>query len=88
MSELRGVRSASGIQRNSKDYVARLKRRKTVLAVDGHKLVVQTAESYQALLDRVERRSSIQSTSGIESLSSPTFGIGLDVRWLRPNSTN
>lgn len=57
MIDLREVRSVTEFQRNLKDYVGRLKKKKTplVLTVNGRaELVVQNAESYQALLDRLE----------------------------------
>jgi prevent-host-death family protein len=57
MIDLREVRSVTEFQRNLKDYVGRLKEKKTplVLTVNGRaELVVQDAESYQALLDRLE----------------------------------
>ena len=49
-------------QRNIKEYVARLKGNKTplVLTVNGRAaLVVQDAESYQLLLERLERAETI-----------------------------
>ena len=58
MIDLREVRSVTEFQRNLKDYVGQLKGKKTplVLTVNGRaELVVQNAESYQALLDRLER---------------------------------
>jgi prevent-host-death family protein len=58
MIDLREVRSVTEFQRNIKDYVGRLKQRKTplVLTVNGRaELVVQDAESYQKLLDPLER---------------------------------
>ena len=58
MIDLREVRSVTEFQRNLKDYVGRLKANKTplVLTLKGRaELVVQNAESYQALLDRLER---------------------------------
>ena len=58
MIDLRDVRSVTEFQRNLKDYVGRLKAKKTplVLTVKGRaELVVQNAESYQMLLDRLER---------------------------------
>ena len=58
MIDLREVRSVTEFQRNIKDYVARLKGNKTplVLTVNGRAaLVVQDAESYQLLLERLER---------------------------------
>lgn len=57
MIDLREVRSVTEFQRNLKDYVGRLKKKKAplVLTVNGRaELVVQDAESYQALLDRLE----------------------------------
>ena len=58
MIDLREVRSVTEFQRNLKDCVGQLKEKKTplVLTVNGRaELVVQNAESYQALLDRLER---------------------------------
>src|SRR5207247_9715580 len=58
MIDLREVRSVTEFQRNLKDYIGRLKDKKTplVLTVNGRaELVVQDAESYQAFLDRLER---------------------------------
>ncbi len=62
MIDLREVRSVTEFQRNLKDYAAALKEKKTplVLTVNGRaELVVQNAESYQVLLDRLERAESI-----------------------------
>ena len=62
MIDLREVRSVTEFQRNLKDYVGQLKEKKTplVLTVNGRaELVVQSAESYQALLDRLERAESV-----------------------------
>jgi len=58
MIDLREVRSVTEFQRNLKEYVGQLKRKKTplVLTVNGRaELVVQDAACYQALLDRLER---------------------------------
>ena len=58
MIDLREVRSVTEFQRNLKQYVGQLKAKKTplVLTVNGRaELIVQNAESYQALLDRLER---------------------------------
>lgn len=58
MIDLREVRSVTEFQRNIKDYVCRLKANKTplVLTVNGRaELVVQDAESYQEILERLER---------------------------------
>jgi PHD/YefM family antitoxin component YafN of YafNO toxin-antitoxin module len=49
-------------QRNLKDYVGRLKEKKTplVLTVNGRaELIVQDADSYQTLLDRLERAETV-----------------------------
>jgi PHD/YefM family antitoxin component YafN of YafNO toxin-antitoxin module len=58
MIDLREVRSVTEFQRNIKDYVARLKKKKTplVLTLNGRaELVVQDAEGYQLMLERLER---------------------------------
>jgi prevent-host-death family protein len=58
MIDLREVRSVTEFQRNIKDYVGRLKENKTplVLTVNGRaELVVQDAESYQVMLERLDR---------------------------------
>jgi prevent-host-death family protein len=60
--DLREVRSVTEFQRNIKDYVGRLKQTKTplVLTVNGRaELVVQNAESYQEILDRLERAEAV-----------------------------
>ena len=62
MIDLREVRSVTEFQRNIKEYVGRLKENKTplVLTVNGRaELVVQDAESYQLILDRLERAETI-----------------------------
>ncbi len=62
MIDLREVRSVTEFQRNLKDYVSQLREKQTplVLTVNGRaELVVQSAESYQVLLDRLERAESI-----------------------------
>lgn len=58
MIDLREIRSVTEFQRNIKDYVGRLKESKgpLVLTVNGRaELVVQDAESYQLILERLER---------------------------------
>ena len=58
MIDLREVRSVTEFQRNIKNYVGRLKKKKTplVLTVNGRaELVVQDAVSYQLILERLER---------------------------------
>lgn len=62
MIDLREVRSVTEFQRNIKDYVGRLKENKTplVLTINGRaELVVQDAESYQLMLERLERAETI-----------------------------
>ena len=62
MIDLREVRSVTEFQRNIKDYVGRLKENKTplVLTVNGRaELVVQDAEGYQLLLERLERAETV-----------------------------
>lgn len=60
--DLREVRSVTEFQRNIKDYVVRLKDKKLpmVLTVNGRaELVVQDAESYQLILERLERAETV-----------------------------
>jgi PHD/YefM family antitoxin component YafN of YafNO toxin-antitoxin module len=62
MIDLREVRSVTEFQRNLKDYVGRLKEKRTplVLTVNGRaELIVQDADSYQTLLDRLERAETV-----------------------------
>jgi prevent-host-death family protein len=62
MIDLREVRSVTEFQRNLRDYVGRLKRKKSplVLTVNGRaEIVVQDADSYQTLLDRLERAETV-----------------------------
>ena len=62
MIDLREVRSVTEFQRNIKEYVGRLKETKTplVLTVNGRaELVVQDAESYQLMLERLERAETV-----------------------------
>lgn len=62
MIDLREVRSVTEFQRNIKEYVGRLKENKTplVLTVNGRaELVVQDAESYQLMLERLERAETV-----------------------------
>ena len=70
MIDLRDVHSVTEFQRNLKDYVGQLRAKKTplVLTVNGRaELVVQNAESYQALLDRLERAETLAAIrQGIE----------------------
>ena len=62
MIDLREARSVTEFQRNLKGYVGRLKEKKTplVLTVNGRaELIVQDADSYQKLLDRLERAETV-----------------------------
>lgn len=81
MIDLREVRSVTEFQRNIKDYVGRLKENKTplVLTVNGRaELVVQDAESYQLILERLERAEMLSSIArGIEQFERGE-GISLD----------
>jgi prevent-host-death family protein len=81
MIDLREVRSVTEFQRNIKEYVGRLKDKKTplVLTVNGRaELVVQDAESYQTMLDRLERAETLVAVRrGIEQFDRGE-GIPLD----------
>ena len=62
MIDLREVRSVTEFQRNIREYVGRLKEKKTplVLTVNGRaELVVQDASSYQDMLDRLEHAEAV-----------------------------
>lgn len=81
MIDLREVRSVTEFQRNIKDYVGRLKENKTplVLTVNGRaELVVQDAESYQLILERLERAETLAALRrGVEQFDRGE-GIPLD----------
>jgi prevent-host-death family protein len=81
MIDLREVRSVTEFQRNIKDYVERLKENKTplVLTVNGRaELVVQNAESYQLMLERLDRAETLAAIRrGIEQFDQGE-GISLD----------
>ena len=70
MIDLREVRSVTEFQRNIKQFVGHLKKKKTplVLTVNGRAaLVVQNAEGYQRILERLERAEAIaQVATGIK----------------------
>ena len=62
MIDLREVHPVTEFQRHLKEYVGRIKEKKTpvVLTVNGRaELVVQDAATYQAMLDRLERAETI-----------------------------
>jgi len=81
MIDLREIRSVTEFQRNIKDYVGRLKENKAplVLTVNGRaELVVQDAESYQLLLERLERAETVAAIArGLEQFGRGE-GIALD----------
>ena len=81
MIDLREVRSVTEFQRNIKEYVGRLKQKKTplVLTINGRaEIVVQDAESYQVLLDRLERAETLAAIRrGVEQMGGGE-GIPLD----------
>jgi prevent-host-death family protein len=62
MIDLREIRSLTEFQRNARDYVQRMRETGTpvVLTVNGKaELVVQSADAYQAMLDRLERAETV-----------------------------
>ena len=81
MIDLREVRSVIEFQRNIKDYVGRLKENKTplVLTVNGRaELVVQDAESYQLILERLERAETLAAIARSMEQFERGEGISLD----------
>ena len=82
MIDLREVRSVTEFQRNIKDYIGHLKENKTplVLTVNGRaELVVQDAESYQLLLERLERAETLAAIKRGMGQVERGEGISLDV---------
>lgn len=81
MIDLREVRSVTEFQRNIKDYIRRLKENKTplVLTVNGRaELIVQDAESYQLILERLERAEALAAIRRGMEQSDRGEGIPLD----------
>lgn len=81
MIDLREMRSVTEFQRNMKEYVERLRKKKTplVLTLNGRALlVVQDAESYQALLERLDRIETVDAIK--EGVDEFTRGKGLPAR--------
>ena len=81
MIDLREVRSVTEFQRNIKEYVGRLKENKTplVLTVNGRaELVVQDAESYQLILERLERAETLAAIARSMEQFERGEGISLD----------
>ena len=63
MINLKDIHSLSDFQRNTKDFVQQIAAQKSpvVLTVNGKaKLVVQNADAYQELLDKVDRLETIE----------------------------
>ncbi len=62
MIDLREIRSLTDFQRNARDYMERIRETGSplVLTVNGKaELVVQSAEAYQELLERLERAETV-----------------------------
>jgi prevent-host-death family protein len=81
MIDLRDIRSVTEFQRNIKGYVGQLKKKKTpiVLTVNGRaEIVVQDADSYQQMLNRLDRAETVSAIRrGIEQTARGE-GIPLD----------
>lgn len=63
MIDLKEIRSLTDFQRNAKTYLKRVKetKRPLVLTVNGKaELVVQDVESYQELLERIDRMEAVE----------------------------
>lgn len=81
MINLQDIRSLTDFQRNAKDYVQRMKETggPVVLTINGKaELVVQDAQSYQALLERVERSEAV--TAIRQGMAEFEQGQGQDAR--------
>src|ERR1041384_6102827 len=62
MIDIRDIHSLSEFQRNTKEFLSQMKQSKNpvVLTINGKaEVVVQDAESYQQMLDRLERAEAI-----------------------------
>jgi PHD/YefM family antitoxin component YafN of YafNO toxin-antitoxin module len=81
MVDLREVRSLSDFQRNTREHMARMKATKkpVVLTVNGKaELVVQDADAYQEMLDKIERAETISAIR--EGLAEIERGEAVDAR--------
>jgi len=81
MIDLKQVHSLTDFSRNAKTHVKRLKKtgRPEVLTVNGHaEVVVQSAESYQQLLDDAELAHSLRVVR--KSLAQAKLGRGRSMR--------
>ncbi|MDP8979065.1 MAG: type II toxin-antitoxin system Phd/YefM family antitoxin [Acidobacteriota bacterium] len=79
--DLANIHSLSDFQRNTKEYIRKLKRsgKPAVLTVNGEaEVVVQSAEAYQKLLDDRELLDSIRDIS--RGLEQATRGEGRPIR--------
>ena len=91
MIDLREVCSVSEFQRNIKEYVGRLKENKTplVLTVNGRaELVVQDAESYQLILERLQRAETVAAIRRGMKQSDRGAGVPIDEAELRLRNTH
>lgn len=81
MLDLREIHSLSEFQRNTKEFLTRMKHNKTplILTVNGKaEIIVLDAESYQTILERLERAESVVAIrQGIEEFAR---GDGRDAR--------
>jgi prevent-host-death family protein len=81
MIDIRDIHSLSDFQRNTKDFLKQMKQNKNpvVLTVNGKaEVVVQDAEGYQAMLDRLERAETVAALrQGMEEFAR---GEGRDAR--------
>jgi PHD/YefM family antitoxin component YafN of YafNO toxin-antitoxin module len=79
MVDLREIHSLSDFQRNTREHMTRMKANKkpVVLTVNGKaELVVQDAEAYQEMLDRIERIETVAALR--ESQAELDRGDGID----------
>lgn len=79
MIDLRDIHSLSEFQRNTRDFLTKMKESKNpvVLTVNGKaEVIVQDAESYQEILDRLSRAEAVAAVrTGIEEFKR---GEGVD----------
>jgi prevent-host-death family protein len=71
MISLKDIQSLTDFKRNTAEYVKKIKKSKKplVLTVNGKaEIVIQDAEAYQAMLERIERAEAVEAIrKGIES---------------------
>ena len=81
MLDLREIRSVTEFQKNIKSYVEKLKGSAVplILTVNGKaELVVQNAETYQMLLEEVERARFVKAVN--QGLQEMEAGLGVDAK--------